>query len=289
MWSLHAWRRRRLLSRYPVSDSCWAAVRRRLPILDGLSAEQDCRLRERAVLFLQRKRLSILHGLSLDEVDRLSLAALAELPLLELAELNWYRGFHELIVYPDDFISPQRHRDANGIEHEWDAEHSGEAWQYGPLILAWSGVQASGHWDGYNLVVHELAHKLDMLGGAANGLPPLHRNMRVKDWASAMQQAFDGLNHRLERDPEAQTGLDPYAAESPAEFFAVASEYFFNAPDVLTECFPAVYQQLSLFYRQDPLVRWRRVQLETPDFQTSAAYQEDKQERRNGNTPGIHL
>src|SRR3546814_17388702 len=98
--------------------------------------------------------------------------------------------------------SDLRYRDASGIEHEWDGEHSGEAWPQGPIILAWDGVLASGGWDGYNLVIHELAHKLDMLNGAANGLPPLHADMRVKDWAEAMQQAFDELNRQLDQDPE---------------------------------------------------------------------------------------
>ena len=266
MWSFSAWRRRRILSRHPVSDDSWAVVRQRLPILDGLSDEEEQRLRERAVLFLHAKHLTTLPGLELDNDDRLALATLAELPLLGLADLNWYQGFHEIVLYPDDFVSPQRHRDSGGIEHEWEGEHSGEAWQQGPVILAWPGVEASGGWEGYNLVIHELAHKLDMLGGDANGLPPLHSNMSTPDWAAAMQQAFDSMNAMLDADPDAQTALDPYAAENPAEFFAVTSEYFFNAPDLLDEAFPAVYAQLRLFYRQDPLARLRRLQVEHPDY-----------------------
>ena len=289
MWSLRAWRRRRILARHPLSEQCWARVRQRLPILDGISEEQDQLLRERAVLFLHHKRLNPMPGLTLHSEDRLRLAALAQLPLLGLAELNWYQGFHEIIVYPDDFISPQRQRDASGVEHEWDAEHSGEAWQQGPVILAWPGVQSSASWDGYNLVIHELAHKLDMLDGTANGLPPLHSNMSIADWASAMQQAFDSLNEQLEQDPEAQTAIDPYAAESPAEFFAVTSEYFFNAPDLLADSFPAVYQQLRLFYRQDSLARLRRLQLEHPDYQKGSPQQASKGGSCNDNSPAIHL
>ncbi|HBX56387.1 MAG TPA: zinc-dependent peptidase, partial [Pseudomonas sp.] len=190
----------------------------------------------------------------------------AELPLLHLAELNWYQGFHEIVLYPDDFVSPQRHRDASGVVHEWDGEHSGEAWQQGPVILAWPGVQASGGWEGYNLVIHELAHKLDMLNGDANGLPPLHRDMRVGEWASAMQGAFDQLNAELDANPDGETAIDPYAAENPAEFFAVTSEYFFSAPDLLAEALPAVYAQLALFYRQQPLARLHDLQAAHPDY-----------------------
>lgn len=232
----------------------------RLPIIAGLDTAERQRLGERAVLFLHDKHLSALPGVVLDAHGRLLLAVQAQLPLLQLDELNWYQGFHEIVLYPDDFISPQRHRDASGVVHEWDGEHSGEAWQQGPVILAWPGVEASGQWDGYNLVIHEMAHKLDMLNGDANGLPPLHGNMRIEQWASAMQSAYDQMNEQLDADPDAETAIDPYAAEDPAEFFAVTSEYFFSAPDLLAAAFPAVYAQLQLFYRQDPLARMQAVQ-----------------------------
>ncbi len=245
----------------------WQAVLDHLPILDGLDQQEQQRLFERAVLFLHHKRLTALPGVDLSLQDRLCLAAMAELPLLHLADLDWYQGFHELILYPDDFLSPQRYRDGSGIEHEWDAEHSGEAWQHGPVILAWPGVQASGGWDAYNLVIHELAHKLDMLGGDANGLPPLHRNMHIEAWASAMQNAYDEMNRQLDADPDTETAIDPYAAENPAEFFAVTSEYFFTAPDLLHTTYPEVYAQLALFYRQDPLVRLQHLQRNHPDYQ----------------------
>ncbi|MEK8081109.1 M90 family metallopeptidase [Pseudomonas sp. XK-1] len=266
MWSLRAWRRQRILARHPVAAATWSEVLRHLPLLDGLSPEELQRLQGRAVLFLHNKHLSALPGVELQRSDRLLLAVQAELPLLHLADLDWYQGFHEIVLYPDDFVSPQRHRDASGVVHEWDGEHSGEAWQQGPVILAWPGVQASGGWDGYNLVIHELAHKLDMLNGSANGLPPLHRNMRISDWAEAMQSAFDRLNAQLDADPQAETAIDPYAAEDPAEFFAVTSEYFFSAPDLLAGAFPAVYAQLALFYRQDPLARLQALQKDHPDY-----------------------
>lgn len=266
MWSFKAWRRRRTLERNPVDPAHWAEVRRRLPILDGLDEAEQRRLRERAVLFLHDKHITALPGVELGPVQRLLLAAQAQLPLLHLADLDWYQGFHEIVLYPDDFLSPQRHRDASGIEHEWDDARSGEAWQQGPVILAWPGVEAGGGWEGYNLVIHELAHKLDMLNGDANGLPPLHRDMRIQDWATAMQSAFDALNAELDADADAQTAIDPYAAENPGEFFAVTSEYFFTAPDLLAEAMPEVYRQLALFYRQDSLARLQRLQAGHPDY-----------------------
>ena len=269
MWSLSAWRRRRTLARHPVEPQLWADVRHQLAIVDGISAAEDQRLRERSVLFLQDKTLTALPGVELDDHARLLLAVQAQLPLLHLADLNWYQGFHEIVLYADDFLSPQRYRDASGIEHQWDGEHSGEAWQQGPIILAWSGVTASGGWEGYNLVIHELAHKLDMLNGDANGLPPLHSDMRVTDWAEAMQKAFDDLNRQLDIDEDAETAIDPYAAQNPAEFFAVTSEYFFSAPDLLDKAYPDVYRQLGLFYRQDPLQRLNRLKASHPDYRGS--------------------
>jgi Mlc titration factor MtfA (ptsG expression regulator) len=266
MWSLRAWRRQRILARHPVAAATWNEVLRCLPLLDGLTPDDLQRLQARAVLFLHNKHLTALPGVELQHSDRLLLAVQAELPLLHLGDLDWYQGFHEIVLYPDDFVSPQRHRDASGVVHEWDGAHSGEAWQQGPVILAWPGVQASGGWDGYNLVIHELAHKLDMLNGSANGLPPLHSNMRISDWAEAMQSAFDSLNAQLDADPQTETAIDPYAAEDPAEFFAVTSEYFFSAPDLLAEAFPAVYAQLALFYRQDPLTRLQALQKDHPDY-----------------------
>ena len=249
------WRRRRLLTRHPLDAQQWEAVCADLPILAGLDEAERQRLGELAVLFLHGKQLTCLPGVEAGDTDRLRLAAQACLPLLHLPDLDWYQGFHQLLLYPDDFLSPQRHRDEAGVEHIWDDERSGEAWHQGPVILAWPGVQASGTLDGYNLIIHELAHKLDMLNGAANGLPPLHPDMRIDAWAAAMQGAFDALNAALDRDPDAETAIDPYAAENPAEFFAVASEYFFSAPDLLDAAFPAVYTQLAAFYRQDPLTR----------------------------------
>lgn len=267
MWSFGAWRRRRFLARHPLDPALWAEVRRQLPILDGLSADELRLLAERALLFLRDKRLNALPGVELDDFRRLLLATQAQLPLLHLPELNWYQGFHELLLYPDDFLSPQKHRDPAGVVHEFDDERSGETSYQGPVILAWPGVESGGGWDAYNLVIHELAHKLDMLDGDANGLPPLHRDMRIADWASAMQAAYDDLNRQLDHNPHAHTAIDPYAAENPAEFFAVTSEYFFTGPDLLEAAYPKVYQQLALFYRQDPLARLRSLQREHPEYQ----------------------
>ena len=104
-----------------------------------------------------------------------------------------------------------------------------------------------------------------MLNGAANGMPPLHSHMVVSDWTQAMQHAYDHLNSILDHHPD-HAPIDPYAGENPAEFFAVTSEYFFSAPDLLNRAYPKVYQQLGLFYRQDPLARLLTLQSEHPEY-----------------------
>lgn len=269
MWFFSDLRRQHILKSNPVEPQTWAQVLARLPILDGLEPEQLQLLCERAVLFVHQKHINYLPGVDLNEVDRLTLAAQAELPLLALSEgLNWYQGFHEILLYPDDFLSPQRNRDASGVVHEWEGAHSGEAWLQGPIILSYPGVRSSGDWHAYNLVIHELAHKLDMLNGSANGLPPLHDNMPIQTWATVMQTAFDQLNQTLNMHPHATPPIDAYAAENPAEFFAVCSEYFFSGPDLLHSAFPHVYEQMSLFYRQDPLARLKQLHSTDPHHRT---------------------
>ncbi|GGJ98705.1 M90 family metallopeptidase [Pseudomonas matsuisoli] len=275
MWSLTEWRKRRFLERNAIDPALWQRIKDRLPILDGLSDHELTRLQEQSLLFLRDKTISALPGVNLDDEALLIIAAQAQLPLLNLPDLNWYAGFHEMVIYPDDFVSPQKYRDDAGIEHSWDDERSGEAWQQGPVIMAWPGIQQSGDWDGFNLVIHELSHKLDMLEGSANGLPPLHSDMRIQSWANAMQTAYDALEAQIETDPDAEPPIDPYAAEDPAEFFAVTSEYFFTAPDVLHHAYPEVYAQLQQFYRQDPLARLRCLQQGHPAYAQEPATADD--------------
>jgi Mlc titration factor MtfA (ptsG expression regulator) len=111
-------------------------------------------------------------------------------------------------------------------------------------------VEASGRGEGFNVVVHEFAHKLDMLSGEADGVPPLHSGMRVPEWVAAFDAAYDDLVDRLDRGED--PWLDPYAAEDSAEFFAVCAEMFFDVPDRLHAEYSDVYDQLARFFKQDP-------------------------------------
>ena len=242
------WRRRRIQSRYSIPDELWAGAVAAVPALARLDAQRQQRLRTLTLLFLHEKRFEPARGFVLDDEKRVRIAALACLPILELG-FDAYAGFASVIVYPDEFVVRDRtYEDEDGVVHTGDDVLSGEAWEQGPVILAWSEVEASGRGEGFNVVVHEFAHKLDMLSGEADGVPPLHSGMRVPEWVAAFDAAYDDLVDQLERGEE--PWLDPYAAEDPAEFFAVCAELFFDVPERLRSEYPDVYAQLARFFKQ---------------------------------------
>ena len=247
---LRRWCRRRTLARRMIPDDLWSGTIESIPALDRLDAGEQERLRELALLFLHGKHIEPAGGLELDESMCLRVAVLACLPILELG-LDYYQGFVSVIVYPDAFVVRDRETvDEAGVVHVGDEVLSGEAWERGPVILAWKEIEASGRCEGFNVVVHEFAHKLDMLSGAVDGIPALHRDIQEKDWLEVFQTAYDDLCARLDRGEE--PWLDPYAAEEPGEFFAVCSELFFDVPEALRANYPEVYAQLSAFFRRDP-------------------------------------
>lgn len=246
---LRNWRRRRVLARHAIPDGDWDALLRDTPLLARLGADDRARLRDLSLLFLHEKAIDSAGGIALDDAMRLRIAALACLPILHLREgLDLYGDFHSVIVYPEEFLVRDRERmDDAGVMHTADELLAGEAWEQGPVVLSWSDVQASGHGDGFNVVVHEFAHKLDLLDGSANGIPPLHRGMDRAAWTQAFQTAYDDLCRRV--DAGEDTWLDPYASEDPGEFFAVVAEMYFEVPAELSAHYPALFAQLDAYFR----------------------------------------
>lgn len=186
----------------------------------------------------------------------LSIAIQAAVPILGL-DFDWYRGWTSVIVYPTAFVVRREEADESGVVHRVRHDLLGEAWDGGPLVLSWEDARpgARPFGTGSNVVVHECAHKLDLLDGSANGRPPLHRDMDPDDWSAMLTEAYTALRTQIAtRSPPA---LNPYAAENPAEFFAVTSELFFADPGRLLGFHPGVYSQLRSFYRQDPAARAR--------------------------------
>ncbi len=235
------WRRRRVLKKHRIDEALWQAATANLAFLP-----KSDKLRRLALLFLAEKQFVGTHGLQVSDAMRVSIAAQACLPILELG-LDWYAGFTGIVVYPGDFRVRRAQTDAAGVVHEWEDELAGEAMPGGPVVISWDALANDSQ---MNVVIHEFAHKLDMLDGVADGLPPLHPGMAVAAWAAAFDEAYQGFSDALERGKD--TWLDPYAAEHPSEFFAVISETFFTDPAETRRRYPGVYQQLKLFYRQDP-------------------------------------
>ncbi len=248
-----SWRRERILARHGIADEVWRAATARLVSARRLEPAANERLRELAALFLHDKRLETAAGAELDEVRRVRLAALACEPVLELG-LDCLSGFRSVVVYPSEFMARGREEiDEDGVVHVADEVLCGEAWEGGPIVLAWDEVEDSGVGHAYNVVAHEIAHKLDLLDGAVNGLPPLHPEMDRQAWTRAFRHAYEDLQARLRRGEE--PWIDPYAAEDPGEFFAVCTEVFFDVPARFAKKYPALYAQLAAFFKQDPASR----------------------------------
>ena len=249
---IRRWRRERILGQVAIDPATWAHLMAELAVFAGLDANERGRLRDLASLFLYEKRVEPLEGLVLDDAMRAGLAAFACLPVLNLG-LEAYRGWHTVLVYPGGFLARHAYTDEHGLAHEEARPLAGEAWEGGPVVLSWDDVESSLALDGYNVVLHEFCHKLDMSNGEANGMPPLPQHMSREAWTAAFTAAYEALCRDVDAGHEGV--LDVYAAESPAEFFAVACESFFERPLALKLGMPAVYEQLRQYFRQDP--GWR--------------------------------
>ena len=247
MGFFRSWRRRRTLARTRLDATLWQRVIAGLPFLRGLSSEELARLRDLAILFLAEKEMHGAQGLELTDEVRLSIAAQACLPVLNLG-LEWYEGWVGVIVYPGEFRVRKEEMDEHGVVHTIDEGLSGEAWPGGPVVLSWQDAGMSEA--GYNVVIHEFAHKLHMLRGDDEGFPAPQPGMDAAAWHGTLER--DYARFCAEVDSGKPVIIDEYAAEHPAEFFAVMSETFFTDSAILARDYSELYAQLAQFYRQDP-------------------------------------
>lgn len=264
------------LARPPVEIPLplWEDALAGYPFLARLPAAERERLHALARQFLADKQMAGAGGLELTAAMQVAIAAQACLPVLELG-LDWYRGWTSIVVYPGEFVVPRRQTDDAGVVHEFEEPISGEAWEGGPLLLSWADAQSTTTETGsaYSVVIHEFAHKLDLIDGEADGVPPfspkLHAAIDARAWRAALDDAYWRFVAELELverelpadvDPDSSDAdayythlpLDPYAAQEPGEFFAVSAESFFVAPEALQRAFPEWYALLAAFFRQDP-------------------------------------
>jgi Mlc titration factor MtfA (ptsG expression regulator) len=255
----------------PIDPALWRRATASWLFMRGVTHDESERLRGICERFLHAKRFAGTHELQVTEEMRVAIAAQACILVLELGE-EWYEGWSDIIVYPAQFAPEREFVDEAGVMHVTREPMAGEAWLGGPVILSYEDVALAADENariaGYNVVIHEFAHKLDMRSGEPNGFPPLHKAMSAAKWKKAFSTAYEDFCARVDAAEalprrRAQAALDalpidPYGAESAGEFFAVVSEAFFETPELLAPAYAAVYEQLCQFYRQDPQARLAR-------------------------------
>jgi MtfA peptidase len=249
------WRARRderALQRRVIADELWDATLARLPFVAARDETTRTRLRRMASLFLDRKEFAGAHGFAVTDEIALAVAVQACLPVLELG-LDEYDGFVGIVMHADAVVAPREFTDEHGIVHAYDEELAGEAMEGGPLMLSWADVLPERAADDtpYNVVIHEFAHVLDLRDGQADGVPQLASGAERRAWLDVLMPAYDRFCEQVVCGYD--TVLDPYGAEGPDEFFAVASEAFFVAPADLKAEQPALYRLLASYYRQEPV------------------------------------
>lgn len=250
MGFLSDWWRGHAMPDVDISEAQWQSAEAALPFLGHLTIDERQQLRDMAREFIASKEWDAAAGLTLTPEIQISIALQACLPVLHLG-LDRYADWVGIIVYPGDFVIPRSLMDENGVVHEFDDPVLGEAWEGGPVLLSW--FDDRGDVEGVNIVIHEFAHKLDMGNGNVDGVPLLPPDMLRQDWITYFESALIDFQQRVDEGED--TALDPYGAESPAEFFAVMSEAFFETPELLEDEYPAVAEQLRQFYRQNPAKR----------------------------------
>lgn len=237
----------------------WSAiVERHFPLYARLPEEDRKELQGHIQVFLSEKRFEGCGGLEVTEEMKVCIAAQACLLLLH-RDTDYYPGLRSILVYPSTyFVKTTRHVGAGIMEERHDSR-LGEAWDSGAVVLAWDAVRAGAAdpEDGHNVVFHEFAHQLDFEDGRTDGAPLLgaevpwyRRKNRYKAWARVLGVEYEKLRANVEAG--GPSALDEYGATNPAEFFAVATEFFFERPREMQRRHPELYEELKRFYRQDP-------------------------------------
>lgn len=226
MWG---WLRRRGAPALP--DALWNATLARYPFLADRGPADRQRLRELAAAFLAGKEFHGAGGLAITDEIALAIAAQAVLPVLHLG-LAWYDDFVTVVVHPDEVLARRSTMDEAGVVHDWDEVLAGEAMEGGPVMLNWRDVAQAGASaaTGFNVVIHEFVHKIDLRDGLADGCPPLPSRDARRRWLEAMERNYQRFREdvvKAERFGAEHPWLDPYGATAIDEFFAVACEAYF--------------------------------------------------------------
>jgi Mlc titration factor MtfA (ptsG expression regulator) len=230
----------------------WLSTLCDYPFLTANPANDPEQLRTMVGEFLADKEFSGVHGLQVSDSMAVAIAAQACLPVLHLG-LHWYDDFKGIVVHPGSMLARREIVDAAGVVHRYKEELTGEAMQHGPVALSWADVAASGDTaqEGYNVVIHEFVHKLDMRNGPADGCPPLPSRLAWESWRVTMQASYVRFQEKVtmaDRFGAEPPWLDAYAATAPAEFFAVTSEAYFVNRCRFRKEFPELLPLFTQFF-----------------------------------------
>jgi Mlc titration factor MtfA (ptsG expression regulator) len=235
-----------------IPEDMWLSTLQTYPFLTADPANDPEQLRAMVADFLSDKEFSGMHGLNISDAMAVAIAAQACLPVLHLG-LTWYDDFKGIVVHPGAMLARREMVDDAGVVHHYKEALTGEAMQHGPVTLSWADVAASGDsaQAGYNVVIHEFVHKLDMRTGSADGCPPLPSRLIWESWRVSMQASYARFQSKLtmaERFGAEPPWLDAYAATAPAEFFAVTSEAYFVNRQRFAQEFPELMPLFAQFF-----------------------------------------
>ncbi len=243
--------RRQRVRRQPFPAAWRQVLREEVPYFRALPADLQLQLKKLIQVFLAEKVFIGCGSLVITDTMRVAIAAQACLLILNRRRAN-FDNLTQILVYPGAFVVDRVRTDGTGVLQEGRHVLAGESWSLGQVVLSWEDAAegAAIPDDGRNVVIHEFAHQLDHQNGHANGAPLLRKSQRAR-WAAVMNAEFANLQQRAQADEPAL--LSFYGASDPAEFFAVASEVFFEQPQRLAREHGPLYRELSDFYRINPL------------------------------------
>ncbi|MFT5283489.1 MAG: Mlc titration factor MtfA (ptsG expression regulator) [Kangiellaceae bacterium] len=237
--------------RLPFKKHWRKIIQQRMPYFKTMPAHLQLQLKQHIQVFLLEKRFVGYNGITISDEIKVTIAAQACLLLLN-RKTHYYPKLKTILVYPRAFVKQQQSANADGVHFTQKIALAGESWSFGKIVLSWQDTLSGAYDpnDGHNVVIHEFAHQLDQENGVANGAPILRKEQNYDVWASVLSAQFEHLKR------QASTGeasiFDYYGTTNPAEFFAVASEVFFEKSKAFKQQHPKLYWQLSVYYGVDP-------------------------------------
>ena len=249
-------RQRNRLAGQKFPDNWLEIIKRNVPIYKLLSAADQKELHRHILIFMGEKRFEGCGGLKITDEIKVTIAAQACILLLH-RKTDYYPGLSSILVYPRSYVAHGIQHLAGGVVAEGTEIRLGESWHHGSVVLSWDDVRRSAadiH-DGHNVVLHEFAHQIDSSFAKGDSTLVLESTSTFIAWARILQKEYQKLRREVSRD--SATVLDRYGAVNPAEFFAVATEYFFEKPKQLQRLHSELYEELKRFYQQDP-AQWEK-------------------------------